>query len=399
MRYIINLPKTIYRKLFPQISMIYKPQEDTNLILKFIKKYASGQVLDMGTGSGILAREALKYTQKVTAVDVNPEAIDYAKANSDKIIEFKISNLFQNIKQRYNLIIFNPPYLPEDKLEDTASRQITTGGKHGYEVIETFLEQANEYLEDNGKILLVFSSLTNKDYVDEIINKCLFQFKLIETEILPMFEQLYLYQIDKTPLLKKLNEIKEFRFLNKGHRGYIYTGKFKNKKVTIKLKNPKSKACGRIKNEVEILKVLNKKKIGPKVLKATNDYFIYDYIDGQFFPQYVKESNKEDIMVVIRNLFQQCYEMDKLKINKEEMHHPHKHILIKSTPILLDFERANKSTKPHNVTQFCQYLSMMKPDLKKKKVFINITKLRELSRDYKKSYDKKILGKIINSIL
>ncbi len=379
--------------------MIYEPQEDTQLILKFIKRYSTGSVLDMGTGSGILAREAYKYSKQVTAVDINSEAIEYAKNNSEKGIKFKVSDLFEKIKQKYQLIIFNPPYLPEDKFEDKASRQITTGGKHGYEIIEQFLEQANEHLLDNGKILLVFSSLTNQDRIDEIINKNLFQFKLLETEMMPMFEQLYLYVVEKSSLLKQLKDIKNLKYFTKGHRGYIYKGKLKNKQVTIKLKNPKSKASGRIKNEIQFLKILNKKKIGPKLIKSTNDYFIYEFVKGNFFPQFVREESKPKIKKVITNLIKQCHELDKLKINKEEMHHPHKHIIINSKPILLDFERANKSKKPHNVTQFCQYLCTMKPELKKKKVFVNITKLRELSRDYKKSYDKKVLDKIIRSIL
>lgn len=379
--------------------MIYEPQEDSQLILKFIKKYATGTVLDMGTGSGILAQEALKSAKKVIAVDINPEAIEFAKNNSDKAIEFKVSDLFSNVKGKYQLIIFNPPYLPEDKLEDRESRQITTGGKHGYEIIEKFLEQANEYLEDNGKILLVFSSLTNKDCVDEIINRNLLQFKLLETEILPMFEQLFLYVIEKSSLLKKLKEVKELRYFTKGHRGYIYIGKLGTKKVTIKVKNPKSKASGRIKNEVQFLKILNKENIGPKLLKVTNDYFIYEFVEGNFFPQFIKDADKPTIIKTIKDLLKQCYEMDKLNINKEEMHHPNKHIIINSKPTLLDFERANKSKKPHNLTQFCQYLSTMKPELKKRKVFVNITKLRELSRDYKKSYDNNILDKIASSIL
>jgi predicted Ser/Thr protein kinase len=308
---------------------------------------------------------------------------EHAKENSDKKIIFKESDLFQNLKDKYQLIIFNPPYLPADKKEDAESALITTGGKHGYEVIEKFLEDANNYLEENGQILLVFSSHTNKDVVDEIITKNLFNSKLVESKMLPMFEQLYLYSIEKTKLLKQLKDIKDLKYFSKGHRGYIYTGKLKNKKVTVKLKNPKSKACGRIKNEINYLKILNKHGIGPKLLKSTNDYFVYEFIEK-----------------VIKSLLEKLYKMDQLGINKEEMHHPNKHILVnKTSAVMIDFEKANKSKKPHNVTQFCQYLSSLKPQLKKKGVFVNITKLRDLSRKYKKGYDKKVFKEIVDSIL
>jgi release factor glutamine methyltransferase len=379
--------------------MIYEPKEDSLLILEAVKRYAKGNVLDMGTGSGILAREAFNYTKKVTAVDINHEAVEYAKKSSDKSIVFKQSNLFQNVSDRYDLIIFNPPYLPEDKAEDHQSRLITTGGKHGYELIEQFLEQANQFLSDDGKILLVFSSLTHKEVVDEIISKNLLQSTLLKTQMLPMFEQLYLYTIEKTSLLKQLKAIKDLKFFAKGHRGYIYTGKLNGKKITIKLKNPASKASGRIKNEVNFLKTLNKNGIGPKLIKANSDYFVYEFVEGDFLPKFIQFNTKDKIKPVLIDIIKQLHTMDTLKINKEEMHHPYKHIIINTKPVLIDFERANKSSKPHNVTQFCQYLCTLKPELKKKGVHVIITKVRDLSRDYKKSYDKKILDNIIKSIL
>ncbi|MBU1854097.1 MAG: methyltransferase domain-containing protein, partial [Nanoarchaeota archaeon] len=65
--------------------MIYGPGEDSFLMMKQIKDYAKGLVLDMGTGSGIQAEEANKYADEVLAVDVNPEAINYCKKKYKKI--------------------------------------------------------------------------------------------------------------------------------------------------------------------------------------------------------------------------------------------------------------------------------------------------------------------------
>jgi len=379
--------------------MLYQPSDDTNLILSNIKKFAKGSVLDMGTGTGALAREAHLHCSNVTAVDINPKAITYAKENSPKTIKFVESDLFTNVKDQFELIIFNPPYLPEDKREDVGSALATTGGKQGFEIIERFLEDANNYLTPDGQILLLFSSLTNKDKVDELITKNLYGFKMVETKMLSMFEQLYLYSLQKTKLLQQLKEVSDLKFFAKGHRGYIYTGKYQKKAVTVKLKNPKSKASGRIKNEIETLKVLNKHKIGPNLIKSTNDYFIYDFVEGEFMPMYIRdERDKTKIRKHLIDLLNQMYTLDKLKINKEEMHHPHKHILIKNKAVLLDFEKANKSTKPHNVTQFCQYLCSLKPVLKQKGIFVNITKIRELSRVYKKKYDEKAFNEIVKSI-
>lgn len=173
--------------------MIYDPEEDSFLLSKYVDKYAKGKVLDLGTGSGIQAETALKYTKDVLAVDIDKEAVNFVRK---KGIKAKISDLFSNVNGKFDLIIFNPPYLPNEKLEDKESKRVTTGGKYGYEILERFFSQVNKYLNKNGKILIVFSSLTNKDKVDKIIKKNNFKFKLLEVKKI-FFEKLYCYLIER----------------------------------------------------------------------------------------------------------------------------------------------------------------------------------------------------------
>ena len=156
-------------------SSIYPPREDSYLLQKNIKKYAKGKVLEIGTGSGILAITAAKKARTVLAVDINPEAIKHCTTTHKiKNIKFKESNIFSNIKWRFDTIIFNPPYLPNDnKIKDIA----LDGGKKGYELTERFLIQAANYLNEKGVILLLFSSLTNKDKIDTILDRALLKFQ------------------------------------------------------------------------------------------------------------------------------------------------------------------------------------------------------------------------------
>ncbi len=171
--------------------MIYEPQEDSFLLLKHIKEYAIGKVLDMGSGSGILAEEALKYTKNVLAADINEESVRLCKIKNINAI---ISDLFSNVNERFNLIIFNPPYLPEDESENEEIKRTISGGKRGYELIERFLKEARNYLNNEGRILLLFSSLTNKKKIDNLIKNNNFRFILLEKEKL-FFEELYVYLI------------------------------------------------------------------------------------------------------------------------------------------------------------------------------------------------------------
>tara|TARA_Y100000034_G_scaffold129454_1_gene185923 strand:- start:3184 stop:3708 length:525 start_codon:yes stop_codon:yes gene_type:complete len=171
--------------------MIYEPSEDSYLIKRYIKKYSKNKkVLDVGTGSGILAKEALRYTKNVTASDINKECLKNLKG-----IKTIHSDLFKNIKGKYDLIICNPPYLPEDKGEDTRSALSTSGGKKGYELMERFLNTLRPHLTKDGKAIIIFSSLTNKDKVDYIIKKNNLGFKLLGEERNIPFEDLYCYLI------------------------------------------------------------------------------------------------------------------------------------------------------------------------------------------------------------
>lgn len=171
--------------------MIYEPVEDSFLLQRYVKKYAEGKVLDVGTGSGIQAITALEKTKDVLAVDINPEAVKLLK---EKGVKAKVSNLFSNVKGKFSLIIFNPPYLPEDKREPKDSATATTGGKKGYELIEKFLKQAKNFLEKEGKILIVCSSLTGD--VEKLFKKYGYKSKKLEEEKY-FFEKIYVYLLQR----------------------------------------------------------------------------------------------------------------------------------------------------------------------------------------------------------
>jgi len=165
----------------------------------------------------------------------------------------------------------------------------------------------------------------------------------------------------------KIQGVKNIKFFAKGKRAHIYTGTYKNQKVAIKTKNPKSLAKNRIQNEIKFLKTLNKHKIGPKLIKHNKNYFIYKFIEGK---QYIENKNNKK---VIKNILKQCRTLDKLKINKLEFTRPIKHIFVKNNKAtLIDFERCYKTDNPKNVTQFCQFLisnKLMKKDLKTIKTY------------------------------
>jgi len=205
-----------------------------------------------------------------------------------------------------------------------------------------------------------------------------------------------------------IKDIENIKYFDKGHRGLLFKGIYKKKKVILKTKLAKSKATERIENEANFLKILNKKNIGPKFLhyNKKRDVLVYEYVDGEFFPIFIRhldKKNKNLIKKIIKQVFIQCFRMDKLKINKEEMHHPYKHIVIEAKtkkPVLLDFERCHKSKEPVNTTQFSSYIisGHMMDLLKEKGIKVDKEKVIAAAKRYKKDTSKKNLDKIIKEI-
>ncbi len=369
---------------------VYKPAEDSLLMLEAVKRHAKGNVLEIGTGTGILAIAAAKKktVRKVIATDINIDALVHAENEAGRErrkIKFVESDLFEKVpEKKFDTIIFNPPYLPQD---NEISDATIYGGKKGHELIARFLGECVPFLKAKGKIILLFSSLTKKDRVEKaILDNCMDFREIAEKNI--FFETLYCHEITKSKLLSELERkgIKDVRKLAHGHRGIVYTAAYRGRKIAVKAKRKDSRAKGKIRNEAKWLKKLNKRGIGPKFIFEGKGYFSYEFVEGKFIADYVKENQKEEIIEALREVMRQCHVMDRMGISKEEMHHPRKHIIIKHKPVLIDFERCHETKKPQNVTQFLQFLSsrFFSSLLSKKGIRMEKRKAWRAARQYRK---------------
>ena len=105
---------------------VYQPREDSFLLAYSIdKKDVEGKMcLDVGCGSGIQAVNlGLLGARGVLAVDLNENALEITKKNAEELslkIETRRSDLFESVKESFSVVVFNPPYLPSDKIEEIA---------------------------------------------------------------------------------------------------------------------------------------------------------------------------------------------------------------------------------------------------------------------------------------
>ncbi len=158
------------------ISEIYLPLDDSYLLSETLKKQIKNldiKFLEIGIGSGIQLQTAKHLGIKnIFGADINLDAVKHCKSLGFDCIQ---SDLFENIKGKFDIIAFNPPYLPLDKREPKSSQLATTGGKKGSEIINKFLKQAKKHLAKDGRIFLLTSSLTKAinwlDYKRKILAK------------------------------------------------------------------------------------------------------------------------------------------------------------------------------------------------------------------------------------
>jgi release factor glutamine methyltransferase len=184
---------------------VYQPAEDSLLMLEALEycgPKTGDRVLDMGTGSGVLAIAAARRGSFVTAADVNPEAIEYARAQAEKErlkIEFVVSDLFEKIRNRYDLITFNPPYVKTEDGEKKDMQSIAwDGGADGAAVISKFLHSAPVYLNSGGRIMMLTSSPKDEEPLFPG-----FKQRVINSKPLS-FEQLYVLELSPRKVFSHL---------------------------------------------------------------------------------------------------------------------------------------------------------------------------------------------------
>ena len=117
----------------------------TDFMLKTIVEEVRGDVLDLGCGYGVIGITVSKFgnTKKITMCDINNRALDLARRNAERNkvqnVEIIESNAFENIKEKFDTIITNPPI------------------RAGKAVIYDMYKEAKEHLNENGTLYLVIN--------------------------------------------------------------------------------------------------------------------------------------------------------------------------------------------------------------------------------------------------
>ena len=151
------------------LDQVYSPAEDSYLLLRAALREVrlTDRVLEVGTGSGYVAAELVGRAAQGVTTDINPHAVECARARGLAAVR---TDLFAGLSGPFDLVIFNPPYLPtapEERIDDWLEHALD-GGPTGRAAIERFIADVGRVLTLPGRILLLVSSLTGPDAVREL---------------------------------------------------------------------------------------------------------------------------------------------------------------------------------------------------------------------------------------
>ncbi|NLX48717.1 MAG: methyltransferase [Methanospirillum sp.] len=140
---------------------VYPVEEDTLLLLEaaFAEVRSDDRVLEVGTGSGHIAASLGGRAARVVALDLNPHAVQAARARGVEVLR---TDLFAGVRGPFDLVLFNPPYLPtmpDERLDDWLEYALD-GGTDGRRTIARFLNDLPRVLASGGRAMLLVSSLT-----------------------------------------------------------------------------------------------------------------------------------------------------------------------------------------------------------------------------------------------
>jgi len=173
---------------------VYAGWLDSELMCEVIQIPKGAEVLDLCTGTGVIALKAAQLgAGHVVAVDLNPEAVKSAQLNANKLnlpqVEVREGSLFDSVKgMLFDVIIINPPYVNHEAEDKTEIAFWDAGNA----VTKEFFAQYKSYLKPEGKVYLAWGDFADTDLLEELASKQKVQLNLLGSKVTPSGQETFL---------------------------------------------------------------------------------------------------------------------------------------------------------------------------------------------------------------
>lgn len=175
---------------------MYLPDVDSFLLIDSLKDYSGESALEIGTGTGIVSNFLLKNFKNVVSTDIDYDSVLYCKKQYSSEITFICCDAATAIVSKFDLIVSNPPYLPNDRFHDKTIH----GGRTGIEKTIHFIHSSISNLAKYGHMILIVSSLSDIPKLDRFISEKKINGKVINKRRI-FYETLYVYELSIINLL------------------------------------------------------------------------------------------------------------------------------------------------------------------------------------------------------
>lgn len=149
---------------------VYPPSEDSELLIDALDVRRGERVLEIGCGSGVVSIHCALAGAEVVCGDVNPRAVALTRMNAaanGAVLEAVETDVYSNVEGRFDLVLFNLPYLPVEEGEGLA--RAWSGGPDGLGPLPRLLDGAPKHLLPGGRVVVVTSSLMDRKGLREIL--------------------------------------------------------------------------------------------------------------------------------------------------------------------------------------------------------------------------------------
>lgn len=173
---------------------VYEGWLDSELMCEVLEIPNGADVLDLCTGTGIIAIKAAQLGAKyVVAVDLNPDAIKSARINIEKLdlphVEVREGSLFEPVQDmKFDVITINPPYVNHEAADKTEIAFWDAGNA----VTREFFKKYKHYLKPNGSVYLAWGNFADMELLHELANEAGVELRLLGQKVTPSGQETFL---------------------------------------------------------------------------------------------------------------------------------------------------------------------------------------------------------------